>query len=187
MVGLLDARARPKDPNAMDIGYAGEDDWGWDDTESSDFDVAAVGKGDHCYRCVGMGHIAHECPTPKGKGKGKEDKVFNAKGIKGKGKGANGKGLDKGKGKGTLFCGHCGKRGHDASRCWALHPDQLPWKSTNVVEENYNYLVDRSDNSGKSVRFGVRCWSMANGRTKARESQQGLHADTARLEGRQQI
>ena len=126
MVGLLDARARLKDPNAMDIGYAGEDDWGWDDTKSSDFDVAAVGKGDHCYRCGGMGHIAHECPTPKGNCKGKEDKAFNAKGIKGKGKGANGKGLDKGKGKGTPFCGHCGKRGHDASRCWTLHPDQLP-------------------------------------------------------------
>ena len=98
MVGFLDARARLKDPNAMDIGYAGEDDWVWDDTESSDFDVAAVGKGHHCCRCGGMGHIAHVCPTPKGKVEGKEDKVFNAKGIKGKVKGPNGKGLDKGKG-----------------------------------------------------------------------------------------
>ena len=47
MVGLLDARARLKDPNAMDIGFAGEDDWWWDDAESSDVDVAAIGEGDH--------------------------------------------------------------------------------------------------------------------------------------------
>ena len=74
MVGLLDARARLKDPNAIDIGFAGEDDWWWDDAESSDVDVAAIGKGDHCKRCGGVGNIANECPTPKGKGKGKEDK-----------------------------------------------------------------------------------------------------------------
>ena len=71
MVGLLDARTRLKDANAMDIGFAGEDDWWWDDAESSDVDVAAIGKGDHCYRCGGVGHTANECPTPKGKGKGK--------------------------------------------------------------------------------------------------------------------
>ena len=77
-----------KDLNALDIGFAGEDDWWWDDAESSDVDVAAIGKGDHCKRCGGVGHIANECPTPKGKGKGKgkEDKGFNSKGSKGKGK-----------------------------------------------------------------------------------------------------
>ena len=146
MVGLLDARARLKDPNAMDIGYAGEDDWGWDDTESSDFDVAAVGKGDHCYRCGGMGHIANECPTPKGKGKGKEDKVFNAKGIKGKGKGANGKGLDKGKG--TPFADTEGSADMMLRGVGRFTPTSF--------RENYNYLVDRSDNSGISV-CGLEC------------------------------
>ena len=68
----------------MDIGFAGEDDWWWDDAESSDVDVAPIGKGDHCCRCGGVGHIANECPTPKGKGKGNEDKGFNSKISKGK-------------------------------------------------------------------------------------------------------
>ena len=48
-------------------------------------------------------------------------------------------------------CGHCGKRGHDTSRCWTLHPDQLPWKSANVVEENHHYHGDRPDSNGMSV------------------------------------
>ena len=78
MVMLLDARGQLEDPNAMDIGYSGEEDWTWD-TELRDFDVGAVGRSDHCYRCGGMGHIANECPTPKGKGKGKEDRSFCAK------------------------------------------------------------------------------------------------------------
>ena len=110
-----------------------------------DVDVAAIGKGDH--RCGGVGHIANECPTHKGKGKGKEDKGFNLKCSKGKGKSSSGKG----RGKGMTLCGHCGKRGHDASRCWTLHPDQLPWKSANVVEENYHYHGDRSDSNGMCV------------------------------------
>ena len=67
----------------------------------------------------------------EGKGKGKEDKGFNSKGSKGKGKSYSGKGFEKGKGKGMTVCGHCGMRGHDTSRCRALHPDQLPWKSAN--------------------------------------------------------
>ena len=115
---------------------SGEEDWIWE-TELGDFDVGAVGRSDHCYRCCGMGHIANECPTPKGKEKGKEDGSFYAKGTKGhekgKGKNAGGKGHDKGKGKGSMVCAHCGKRGRDTSRCWTLHPEQLPWKSTNVV------------------------------------------------------
>ena len=30
MVMLLDARGQLKDPNAMDIGYVGEEDWTWE-------------------------------------------------------------------------------------------------------------------------------------------------------------
>ena len=154
MVMLLDARGQLKDPNAMDIGYAGEEDWTWE-TEPCDFEVGVIGRSDNCYRCGGMGHIAAECPNPKGKGKGKEDRTFSAKGIKGqekgKGKAAGGKGHDKGKGKGSMFCPHCGKRGHDASRCWTLHPEQLPWKSANAVEENYYHQYDHVENNGMSV------------------------------------
>ena len=72
MVMLLDSRGQLKNPNAMDIGCSGEEDWTWE-TELGDFDVGAVGRSDHCYHCGGMGHIASECPTPKGKEKGKED------------------------------------------------------------------------------------------------------------------
>ena len=86
MVMLLDARGQLKDPNAMDIGYSGEEDWTWE-TELGDFDVGAVGRSDHCYRCGGMGHIANEWPTPKGNGKGKEDRSFYAKGTQGYEKG----------------------------------------------------------------------------------------------------
>ena len=153
MVMLLDASGQLKDPNAMDIGYSGEEDWTWE-TELGGFDMGAVGRSDHCYRCDGMGHIANECPTPKGKGKGKEDRSFYAKGMKGhekgKGKSAGGKGHDKGKGKGSTVCAHCGKRGHDTSRCWTLHPEQL-WKSTNVVEENYRIRFKKEGLSGIDV------------------------------------
>ena len=43
-----------------------------------------------------------------------------------KGKSAGGEGRDKGKGKGSMVYAHCGNRGHDTSRCWTLHPEQLP-------------------------------------------------------------
>ena len=43
-----------------------------------------------------------------------------------------------------MVCSHCGKRGHDTSRCWTLHPEQLPWKSTNVVEENNYHQCDHA-------------------------------------------
>ena len=143
MTMILDARGRLKDPNAMDVGYTGEVDDVWGEQGPEEQDVAGVSRGDHCYRCGGMGHIANECPTPKGKGKGKEDRAYNTKGNKGKekgkGKGNAGKGHEKGKGKGNVVCGYCGKRGHDASRCWALHPEQTPWKPANVVEEAFSY------------------------------------------------
>ena len=78
---LLDARGQLKDPIAMGIGCAGEEDWTWE-AEPCDFEVGVIGWSDHCYRCGGMGHIAAECPTPKGKGKGKEERTFSAKGLK---------------------------------------------------------------------------------------------------------
>ena len=86
MVMLLDARGRLKDPNAMDVGYAGAearfDEW-FDEEASEEDDIGALGRHEHCFRCGGMGHMAAECSTPKGKGKGREDKVFQSKGGKG--------------------------------------------------------------------------------------------------------
>ena len=139
MVGLLDARARLKDPNASDV------------------DVAAIGKGRPLLLMRWSGpHSQRSGPTPKGKGKGKEDNGFNSKGSKGKGKSYSGKGFEKCKGKGMSVCGHCGKRGHDTSRCWTIHPDQLPWKSANVVEENHHYHGDRPDSNGhECLQFGA--------------------------------
>ena len=82
MVMLLDARGQLKDPNAMDIGYSGEEDWTWE-TELGDFDVGAVGRSDHCYRCGGMGHIANECPTPKREGERKRGQKLLCEGDEG--------------------------------------------------------------------------------------------------------
>ena len=155
MVMILDARGRLKDPNAMDVGYAGVGDEEWGGSWPEEQEVAAVGHGDHCYRCGGMGHMANDCPTPKGKGKGKEDRAFNAKGgknqQKGKGKGAEGKGSEKGKGKGGVICGYCGKRGHDVARCWTLHPEQLPWKAAGSLDEYYDTQHDGMDGIELSV------------------------------------
>ena len=50
-------------------------------------------------------------------------------------------------------CGHCGKRGHGTARCWTLHPDQLLWKSGNVVEENHHYHGDRT--TATCLQFGA--------------------------------
>ena len=40
----------------------------------------------------------------------------------------------KGHGKGK--CDHCGKTGHTSSNCWVLHPEQLPWKGADAVDEH---------------------------------------------------
>ena len=93
MVMLLDARCRLHDPNAMDVGYAGEDSHCWSESGMENQDIGAVGRGDHCYRCGGLGHIANDCSTPKGKGKGREDK-----GHGGGTGGTGGKGWYKGEG-----------------------------------------------------------------------------------------
>ena len=148
-VGLVDARQRLRDPNAMDIGYAGYpaygncnhyDDYGEDEEQRYE-EVGAVGEDRQCYRCGGYGHLAAECGTPKGNGKGKGGK--GGKGAKGgfKGKGKH-KGDHKGdhykgdgKGKGKQQCSHCGKPGHGPANCWALHPEQMTWKYANGVDE----------------------------------------------------
>ena len=108
MVMLLDARGQLKDPDAMDIGSSGEEDWTW---ETGVTTATAV---------VGWG--TSEASARLRKGRGKEQRTeacFYAKGMKGhekgKGKSSGGKSHDKGKGEGSTLCAHCGKRGHDTS------------------------------------------------------------------------
>ena len=184
MVMLLDARARLHDPNAMDVGYAVAEEQYWDEEDGETRELGAVGRGDHCYRCGGMGHIANDCSTPKGKGKGREDRLhgkgYGQKGgqwsEKGQsyGKGKGGKGADKGKGKGTVTCSHCGKRGHDPSRCWTLHPEQIPWKGANAVE----YDDSARENVGLDI-CAVECqdWKVVKGCWK-KETEGGIGQPT---------
>ena len=132
VVTLTDARMRLKDPKAMDVGYADyEHEYDYEngtDSDENHHDVANIGVDTRCFRCGGFGHRASQCGTPKGSGKGKG----------GKSSGKGGKGDAKGKGKGartTTPCSHCGKPGHTPANCWTLHPDQLPWKRTEAIEE----------------------------------------------------
>ena len=104
VMGLLDARAKLKDPNAMDVGslqkgYHDADEqtekyvdevgrvWYPGDIEGYEgeehLNLDAVGK-DVCFRCGGQGHRAADCATPKGAGK--DQGKGNPK-VKGKGKG----------------------------------------------------------------------------------------------------
>jgi hypothetical protein len=158
VVNIVDARARLRDPDAMDVGSAeweGYDhDWssggqGQEPGEDRNRDVDMIGGSwGQCFRCGGQGHRAVECGTPKGKGKdaGKGKGTWGqgagawtqGKGAWGKGKGkGTGKGKGKGTGKGALKCSHCGKPGHEQSTCWTLHPEQMPWNANNVEEEYY--------------------------------------------------
>jgi hypothetical protein len=133
-VNLIDARARLRDPNAMDVSYLCD--------EYDEEDVGAVTRDTKCYRCGGQGHMAAHCATPKGDGKGSAAK--GGKGFSGKGYGKGGKGEGKGEGKGKgggkggkgprPWCDHCGKSGHTAESCWTKYPDQLPWKNAGAVD-----------------------------------------------------
>jgi hypothetical protein len=152
VLNLVDAKARLKDPNAMDVGYAGfqEDEERWFDEgeydEADAKELGALGESATCYRCGGHGHMARDCATPKGKGKGKDSGTKGyGKGVPwqwqskgGKGKDGKGKGNGKGKGKGAP-CSHCGKTGHGPDKCWTLHPEQLPWSGANAVEYDHHH------------------------------------------------
>ena len=60
------------------------------------------------------------------------------------------KGMDKGNGKEVLRCAHTGKRGHDASRCWARHPEHTASKHAYTVE-HCNCQTDFAEGKGISV------------------------------------
>ena len=147
---MTDARMRLKDPNAMDVGYAGHAECDYEyEHGNTDYEdqqeVGNVGLDVQCYRCGGFGHRAGQCGTPKGMGKAKRGKAgakeSSAKGV--------GKGGVKGKGPGatrtTAPCSHCGKPGHTPANCWTLHPEQLPWKRTEAVEEEEQLEVGGFD------------------------------------------
>ena len=76
-VNLVDARARLRDPDAMDVGYCGHYE---EECDNDDPEEEAVTEDMRCYRCQGYGRQASDCATPA-KEKG------NNKGFKGDGKG----------------------------------------------------------------------------------------------------
>ena len=144
MVVLLDARGRLHDPNAMDVG--------------------------HCWSGPGLEHeiiaidveawVTMQTTAAFRREKGREGKTKDmAERLGGQaakngteGKGPVGKGTDKG----TVTCSHCGKRGHDLSRCRTLHPEQLSWKGANGLGYDYDVAEDtrldiRSVEAGKWV------------------------------------
>ena len=144
VVTLVDARARLRDPNAMDIGYTGGPDNNHNNNNNNSYnnnpyapgepdhdgheELGAVTEDTQCYRCGGYGHLSSLCATPKGKGKGKSK--GKGSGLKGKGKGF--KGDFKGKGN---PCSHCGKQGHTPATCWTLHPELWSQRRAYALEE----------------------------------------------------
>jgi hypothetical protein len=120
----------------MDVGQVEEEEW-W----GEEWEVDAVGAWTQCHSCRGYGHLAKDCPSNKGKGKGKGSygkggyKGYDKGGGKGNYHGKGGKGFgkdyhDKGGGKGLCgkggkgymgTCFACGKVGHKAAECRAVH------------------------------------------------------------------
>ena len=73
MVMLVDARGQLKDPNAMDIGYSGEEDWTWE-TELGDFDVTIASA------VAGWGTLQTSARLRKGRGKAKRTEASMRRG-----------------------------------------------------------------------------------------------------------
>ena len=74
-MNFADARARLRDPDAVDVGYCGhnEDEYAPDDHGE---EVGAVTEDMRCYRCQGMGTWqATAPPRPRRRGRAKVSKV----------------------------------------------------------------------------------------------------------------
>ena len=123
---VANQRIQAAHPTPMDVGNV-VGDIGGDKMSQDDLDLDAVNRGTKCYNCQGFGHMARECPTPKGKGnfKGSPKGGFKGDsrgspkgGVKGdtkgyqgyQGKGYQGKGFQG-------SCWTCGKPGHRADQC----------------------------------------------------------------------
>jgi len=123
IINIAHQRVEMIKPVPMDVGSLNKDE------NQDETDLDAVNRNTKCYNCQGFGHMANQCPTPKGEGKGmppgKGDfgkggyKGYSPKGgskgytPKGGGKGSFGKG-----GKGFQgLCWTCNKPGHRADQC----------------------------------------------------------------------